>query len=68
MLTAPTPISLPTPTPTGGVQGVTTPGTGAGPTSGTGLLGLVLLVLGSAILVAQSVIRRRARGGLIENI
>ena len=67
-VTPPTPSTLSTPTPTGSVQGVTTPGTGSGPTSGLSLLGLALLCVGGCALVAQAVIRRRMRHGTIEDI
>ncbi len=66
--TAPTPA--PSATPTGSVQGITTPSTGAGPTSGLNLLGLALLAIGVGGLVAQYAIRRRIHRGkvTIDNI
>lgn len=62
----PTPTSTSTPTPTGSVLGITVPNTGTGSTSRVTVLGLVLLVLGSTGLIAQTAIRRRTRGGKIE--
>jgi LPXTG-motif cell wall-anchored protein len=35
------------------VLGITTPGTGAGPTSSLGWLGMFLILLGSALVVLQ---------------
>jgi hypothetical protein len=46
-------------TPAGGVLGITTPSTGAGATAGGwGWLGLILVLLGGAFLVAQRLVRR----------
>ena len=62
----PTPTTTPTPSPSGGVLGATTPGTGAAPSGGFGWLGLLLLTLGGAVLIATGLIRRT--DGAIENI
>ena len=48
----PTPTTTPTPTatPFGGVLGITTPGTGAGSTSSLSWLGILLILLGTALV------------------
>jgi hypothetical protein len=60
--------STPTPTPAGAVAGITTPSTGgAAPTGGGwGWLSPILVLLGSLVLVAQFVVRRRVRSGKIK--
>jgi hypothetical protein len=60
--------STPTPTPSGAVLGITVPDTGgAGPTGGGwGWLSPILVLLGSLVLVAQFVVRRRVRSGKIK--
>jgi uncharacterized membrane protein len=61
-------MAIATATPTGGVLGITVPDTGgAGPTGGGwGWLSPILVLLGSLVLVAQFVVRRRVRSGEIK--
>ena len=64
----PDPTFTPTPSPSGNVLGITVPDTGgAGPTGGGwGGLSSILVLLGSLVLVAQFVVRRRVRSGKIK--
>ncbi|MGD0834567.1 MAG: hypothetical protein ABSA40_09135 [Candidatus Dormibacteria bacterium] len=60
-------VTSSSPTPTGGVKGITTPGTGAGPSPLTGFvwtLGTILILLGGAFLVG----RRRISTDHIEDV
>lgn len=60
--------STPTPTPSGAVLAISVPDTGgAGPTGGGwGWLSPILVLLGSLVVVAQFVVRRRVRSGKIK--
>ena len=60
-------MTSPTPTPTGGVKGITTPGTGAGPSPLSDFvwtLGTILVLLGGVFLAA----RRRISTHRIEDV